>query len=97
MISMSLRGRDVGKEGREGGREHTCPMGMHKNLGAREMAQWLRVSCSCRELWFSAKLPNDITQLPVTLLPGVLLPSSGLHGHCMYMVHIYMQAKHLYI
>lgn len=45
-------------------------------------------------LGFGFQHPH-VSQPPITPLPGDLLPSSGLLGHSMYLVHIYTDRQTL--
>jgi imidazoleglycerol phosphate synthase glutamine amidotransferase subunit HisH len=55
-----------------------------------EMAQWLRALAVLPEDLSSVPSTHDGSQPSVTpVLGGNLMPSSGLHGHCMHIVHNY--------
>ena len=46
--------------------------------------------CSYRGPRFSSQHSHDSSQPSVTLVPGDQIPSSGLHGHYMHVVDIYI-------
>jgi hypothetical protein len=53
----------------------------------RMEAQWSRALAALEgtRFWFPASKGSSL--LSLTLVPGELMPSWGLHGHCMDMVH----------
>lgn len=55
--------------------------------------------CSCRELRFKSQHPHGISQSPVTLVTGNLIPSSGLCGHqaCTWCTDLYVDKTSTYM
>jgi hypothetical protein len=64
--------------------------------GSRELAQQLRALAALAEVLSSS--PSIHTVLRTTCNSGSrnLMSSCGLCGHCMYMVHRHIEAKHTY-
>ena len=62
---------------------------------ARELAWWLRTlaAVSVIQIWLSAPT-SDSSQLPISLTPGGLSPSSSLHKKTTYIhTHIYRERE----
>lgn len=72
------------------------PFKVHVGL-KRQTAQLLGVLVALSEDLGSSQDSHGSSQLPVTPVPGNLMPSSGLCGHCTYGTQTLMKTKHPYI
>ena len=66
------------------------------HTGWRDGVVVLSTGCSSRGSRFGS--PKASSQLSVTVLPGDLMPTSGLHGHYMYFInkHTCRQNTHIH-
>lgn len=63
---------------------------MEESLGGKSLPGLRDLATLSEDPGSVLQHPHGNLQLPIIPVPGTVMPSSGLHGHCIHVVHIHI-------